>query len=149
MKNAETKRQQDKYQHEQQQKQIEFENALKQPNIKKEIKLGVKQMECTHQQPATQMQTNTNEKKYVPRLPNYQQGENIVVFLDIFRESMLASATSIREWVSRLRDTLTGKVLRTFQDLSETDKQSFETVRDRLLLHRTSQPNTIVKNSIG
>lgn len=45
--NEETKMQNIRYQHEQQQKQAEFANALKQANIDKEIKLGVTQLECT------------------------------------------------------------------------------------------------------
>lgn len=37
------------------------------------------------------------------------------------------------QWISRLRDLLMGKLLKTFQDLSETDKLSFDTVKEKLM----------------
>lgn len=46
---------------------------------------------------------------------------------------MKASQIPDIQWVARLRDILTGKVLKTFQDLSDGVKASFAAVRDRLL----------------
>lgn len=76
---------------------------------------------------------NTNEKNYVPRLPPYQQGENCVVFLSRFSDSLIASEIPPQQWVMRLRDILTGKVLRTFQDIPDNYKLSYATGRNRLL----------------
>lgn len=46
---------------------------------------------------------------------------------------MIASEIPRQQWIMRLRDILTGRRLRIFQDLLENDKLSYETVRDTLL----------------
>lgn len=73
------------------------------------------------------------DKKCIPRLPSFQADANLR-FLGRFRDSMTAAQIPPQQWVSRLRNILTGKVLRTFQDLSEDDKMSYITVRDKLLM---------------
>lgn len=47
---------------------------------------------------------------------------------------MTAKQIPTGKWVLRLPDILTGKVLRTFQDLSDNDKISYVNVRDKLLV---------------
>lgn len=69
------------------------------------------------------------KKKYIPCLPAIQSEDSLPVFLGCFSESMKAAQILTSQWVARLRDILTGKVLRAFQDLSETDKASYDTTR--------------------
>lgn len=73
------------------------------------------------------------DKKYVPRLPIYQESESLHVFLSRFGNLMKAAEISLIQWVSHLRDILTGTGLWTIQDLSVGDKASYNTVHDKLL----------------
>lgn len=46
---------------------------------------------------------------------------------------MKGAQVSEDQWVIRLRDLLTGQVMKPFQDLSADNRLSFTTVRDKLL----------------
>lgn len=46
---------------------------------------------------------------------------------------MTATQIPPGQWIARLRDILTGNVLKTFQDMSEYCKSSYNTVCDKLL----------------
>lgn len=70
----------------------------------------------------TVVQPSHTEKKYISRLSIYRKSESLYVFLSIFSDSMRAAEIVLIRWVSRLKDMLTGEVLRKFQDLSEDDK---------------------------
>lgn len=56
-----------------------------------------------------------------------------MVVLSRFSDSMTAAQIPNGQWIARLQVIFTGKVLRNFQDLSDTDTLSFVTACEKLL----------------
>lgn len=79
--------------------------------------------------PTTTAPTQTLDKKYNPRLPPYQDSDFLLIYFSRFVDSMRAAQIPTIQWISHLRDLLTGKLLKTFQDLPENNKLSFDTVK--------------------
>lgn len=68
---------------------------------------------------------------YCPNLPFLPTTEGL--FTSRFKETITSEKISVEQWVIRIRDLLTGQVLKTFQDLSMEDRISFATVKEKLL----------------
>ncbi|CAG5123441.1 unnamed protein product [Candidula unifasciata] len=73
---------------------------------------------------------------YKPRLPYLGIQDDIHSYLDRFEDAMRSGRIPEAQWVSRLRDLLTGKVLITFSNFSEEERKSYVVVRQKLLASR-------------
>lgn len=90
------------------QKQLELQSMLDIAKLEKESAIQIREMENTTPTP----------KRRLTYLYRY------------FSDFMKAAQIHELQWVARLRDILLGKVLKTFQNLSDDDNVSFATVGD-------------------
>lgn len=63
------------------------------------------------------MQVAHSDKRYIHKLPLNHESESLYAFLGRFKDRMRSAEIPEIQWISRMRDTVTGKVLRTFKDL--------------------------------
>lgn len=127
--NVEATLQAQKFEHEQQKKLAEFQSMVEWVKIEKQTAIELEQLEATRQA----VVPTTPDKKYIPHLPPLHLENSLPVFLGRFSDSMTAAQIPPQQWVARFRDILTGKVLKMYQSLTEDDKASYITVRDKLL----------------
>lgn len=78
--NDDTKPHTQKLEHERLKSQAEFSNIFEKSKIEKAMKLEVKQLQISQALFSATSHHNTSDKKYNPRLPVYQAGENFVIF---------------------------------------------------------------------
>lgn len=90
------------------QKQLELQSMLDIAKLEKESAIQIREMENTTPTP----------KRRLTYLYRY------------FSDFMKAAQIHELQWVARLRNILLGKVLKTFQNLSDDDNVSFATVGD-------------------
>lgn len=90
------------------QKQLELQSMLDIAKLEKEAAIQIREMENTTPTP----------KRRLTYLYRY------------FSDFMKAAQIHELQWVARLRNILLGKVLKTFQNLSDDDNVSFATVGD-------------------
>lgn len=128
---AENRRVEQQMMHAENMKKEEFRKALEQAKFNYEIKLRLSEIDANRQTPV--VQTTAFDKKYNPRLPHFQESDSLPIYLSRFFNSMKSAQVPEIQWIIRLRDLLTGKLLKAFRDLSETDKLSFETVKQKLM----------------
>lgn len=111
-------------------KREDFKNALEQAKLNNETKWKLGELKSTR---AAAVTAAPSDEKKCSKITPYRESDFLQIFLDPFSNSIKAARIPLIQWVSRFCNILTGKILKTFQDLPEADKASFQTVCEKLM----------------